>query len=116
MVTIKHIIAEAGEECNVDIDVLHDTLLKLPAEMYLNLYQKMHMRIYGYPPIMNYGGCCGTIGEKQPDIKIEVDDSEVDKATEKVEELSEKLEDVNSILSKLTGGKISIYASFAEDN
>lgn len=64
MQTIKNIIAESGEECKVDIDMLHDGLKKLPAEMYLDLFHKMYIGIYGYAPYMNYGGCCGTIGEE----------------------------------------------------
>lgn len=115
MQTIKNITAEVGEECRVDVDILHDALTKLPAEMYLNLYRKMHMNIYGYFPIVNWGGCCGTVEEKKPEIKIDVDYSEVDEAREKIDELGEKLDSVNEIISKITGGRISIYASFAED-
>ncbi len=114
MKTIKNIIAESGEDCRVDIDIMHESLTKLPAEMYLNLYRKMHMNIYGYPPVVNWGGCCGTIEEKKPDIKIDVDYSEVDEAREKIDELGEKLEEVNSLISKITGEKVSVYADFSE--
>lgn len=31
----------ASEDCNVDVNVLHDTLLRLPAEKYLALYKLM---------------------------------------------------------------------------
>lgn len=54
METIKHIMAETGEECKVDIELLHETLLKLPAEMYLELYKKIYAKIYGYPPFLGF--------------------------------------------------------------
>lgn len=65
METIKNIQIEIGEECRVDAEILHKTLAKLPAEMYLELYRKMHMNIYGYPPLTNWGGCCGAVGEEK---------------------------------------------------
>ncbi len=55
MTTIKRILAESGEECEVDVDILHDTLSKLPAELYLKLYHKMQEKVLGYPPY--YVGC-----------------------------------------------------------
>ena len=65
METIKHIMAEAGEECEVDIEMLHETLTKLPAKMYFELYRKMYEKIYGLPPFLGFnGGCCGMIGEE----------------------------------------------------
>lgn len=68
METIKHITAETGEECKVDIEVLHETLTKLPAEMYFELYRKMYEKIYGLPPFLGFnGGCCGMIGEDKED-------------------------------------------------
>lgn len=55
--TVKNITAEMGEDCNVDVDILHDILSKLPAEMYLKLYHKMQRKVLGEP----YWGCnCGT--------------------------------------------------------
>ena len=114
MKTIKNIIAESGEDCRVDLDIMHESLTKLPAEMYLNLYRKMHMNIYGYPPIANWGGCCGEIEEKKPDIKVDVDYSEVDEARKKIDELGEKLGEVNSLISKIASGKVSVFADFSE--
>jgi len=66
---IKRILAEAGEEdCEVDVEILHETLLKLPAEKYFELYKKIYAKIYGYPPFLGFSsGCCGTIGEKEDD-------------------------------------------------
>ena len=46
MSNIVRIMAEAGNEpCKVDVDVLHDTLLKLPAEKYLELYRMMQVEM-----------------------------------------------------------------------
>lgn len=67
MRTTKTVIIECGEDCKVDVDILHEALLGLPAEMYLNLYRKMRMNIYGYPPVTNWGGCCGTLGDDTED-------------------------------------------------
>lgn len=55
MQTIKNILAEGGEECKVDVDILHDTLTKLPADIYLKLYHKMQEKVFGHP----YWGSCG---------------------------------------------------------
>ena len=44
--TILNIVCETGEEkCNVDIPLMHETLLNLPAEKYLELYHMMKDRI-----------------------------------------------------------------------
>lgn len=54
---VKEIKAEMGEECKVDVNILHETLLKLPAEKYIDLYHKMQAKILGEP----YFACnCGT--------------------------------------------------------
>ena len=75
METIKHITAESVEECKVDIEMLHETLAKLPAKMYFELYRKMYEKIYGLPPFLGFnGGCCGTIGEVQEDNAKHYDD------------------------------------------
>lgn len=64
METIKNITAETGEECKVDVEVLHETLTRLPANIYFELYRKMYEKIYGMPPFLAAGGgCCGTIGD-----------------------------------------------------
>lgn len=42
---IVRIQAEIGSEpCGVDVDTLHETLLMLPADMYIELYRKMQKR------------------------------------------------------------------------
>lgn len=48
MYTVKNILVEAGEECRVDIDDLHNALLNLPAEKYLDLYRHMTKMISYY--------------------------------------------------------------------
>lgn len=63
MVMIKSIVAEAGEECKVDIDILHETLKQLPADMYIDLFRKMQEKIYGYPAYQANCNCSGTCGE-----------------------------------------------------
>lgn len=66
MGTVTNITAEIGEECKVDVDVLHDTLAKLPADMYIDLFHKMQAKIYGYPafPSFNGGCCCSAVEDK----------------------------------------------------
>ena len=61
---VKRILAEAGEVCEVDVDILHNTLCDLPAEKYIDLFHKMQMKIYGYPsPFANCG--CGTLEDSE---------------------------------------------------
>lgn len=67
MGTVTNITAEMGEECKVDVDILHETLEKLPADKYLSLFRKMHEKIYGYSIYAAWNGGCGCtpIEEKQ---------------------------------------------------
>ena len=45
---ITEIIAKTGEEeCRVDVDKLHEALLLLPADKYIELYHEMRSRIEG---------------------------------------------------------------------
>lgn len=46
---------------SINTETLNNALLTLPAKTYLGLFHKMHEGIYGYPPIANFGGCCGTV-------------------------------------------------------
>lgn len=82
MQTIKNITAEIGEECRVDVDMLHDALTKLPAEIYLKLYHKMQVKVLGYPGF--YGGCA-TIAEDEKTVEAEED------ASDQISRLTEKL-------------------------
>ncbi len=109
MQTIKHIKVEMGEECRIDVDMLHDGLIKLPAEMYLDLYRKMHMNIYGYPPITNFGGCCGTYEENKPELKAKIDYSEVDETMAKVAEANEVADKLNALLDEISKKDASVY-------
>lgn len=59
---VKRIMAEMGDGCEVDVEILHNTLLNLPAEKYLELYHKMQGKII--QPY--YMGCYPPeIGEKE---------------------------------------------------
>lgn len=51
---VKAIVAEMGEKCRVDVEALHEMLLQLPGEKYLELYHKMQFHVTGYAPL----GCC----------------------------------------------------------
>lgn len=113
MVTIKNITAEAGEECRIDVDILHNTLAKLPAEMYLNLYRKMHTNIYGYPPVVNWVGCCGTVEEK-PELKAEIDYSAVDETMDKIEEANRVAEKLSDLIGELQHKHVPIYVDVVE--
>lgn len=42
---------------------LNESLLALPAKTYLGLFREMHSNVYGYPPIVNFGGCCGSLDD-----------------------------------------------------
>lgn len=45
---ITEITAKVGEEeCKVDVEKLHEILLALPAEKYIELYHEMKSRIEG---------------------------------------------------------------------
>lgn len=113
MKTIKNIIAESGEDCRVDIDIMHESLTKLPAEMYLNLYRKMHMNIYGYPPVVNWGGCCVSAEEK-PELKAKIDYSEVEEVMEKVEEANQVAEKLSDLIKELQHKHVPIYVDVVE--
>lgn len=114
IITATQGMIQIRTDAEINPKCLNEALLTLPAGTYLGLFREMHMNIYGYPMVTNWGGCCGTIEENKPDIKIDVDYSKVDEAREKIDELGEKLDSVNELISKITGGRISIYASFSE--
>lgn len=40
----------AEEPCNIDVHLLHETLLKMPAEKYLELHMLMSMSMKTYNP------------------------------------------------------------------
>lgn len=53
---VKTITAEMRDRCRVDVDKLHEMLLQLPGEKYLDLYHLMQFHVTGYSPFMS---CCG---------------------------------------------------------
>ena len=111
METIKNIIAEKGEDCKVDIDMLEDGLSKLPTAAYIELYHKMQTRLYGYP---NFVGCCCTIGESKPELKAKIDYSEVEEVMEKVEEANQVAEKLSDLIKELQHKHVPIYVDVVE--
>ena len=68
MANIIRILAEAGSEpCEVDVNVMHETLLQLPADKYLELYHIMQRKVIGEP----YWGCnCGFLDDTTAESKV----------------------------------------------
>ena len=63
--TEKEIVIKQIPGVDIDAKALNEALLTLPAETYLELYHEMHIKIYGYPPLSAYGGCCGSPGDAE---------------------------------------------------
>ncbi len=63
--TDKEIVIKQIPGVDIDAKALNETLLTLPAKTYLALYHEMHVKVYGYPPLSVYGGCCGTLGDAE---------------------------------------------------
>lgn len=59
--TDKEIVIKQIPGVNIDAKALNEAFLTLPAKTYLELYHEMHVKIYGYPPLSVYGGCCGSL-------------------------------------------------------
>lgn len=59
--TEKEIVIKQIPGVDIDAKVLNEVLLTLPAKTYLALYHEIHIKIYGYPPLSVYGGCCGSL-------------------------------------------------------
>ncbi len=53
---VKTITAEMGDKCRIDVDKLHEMLLQLPREKYLDLYHLMQFHVTGYSPFMSRCG------------------------------------------------------------
>ena len=50
-ITVELTARAASEPCNIDVILLHETLLKMPAEIYLALYKIMSTELAQvYPP------------------------------------------------------------------
>lgn len=63
--TDKEIVIKQIPGVDIDTKALNEVLLTLPAKTYLALYHEMHVKIYGYPPLSVYGGCCGALGDME---------------------------------------------------
>ena len=63
--TDKEIVIKQIPGVDIDTNALNEALLTLPAKTYLALYHEIHVKIYGYPPLSVYGGCCGTLGDTE---------------------------------------------------
>lgn len=63
--TDKEIVIKQIPGVDIDTNALNEALLTLPAKTYLALYHEMHVKIYSYPPLSVYGGCCGTLGDSE---------------------------------------------------
>lgn len=111
METVRNIIAEKGEDCRVDIDMLEGGLSKLPTAAYVELYHKMQKRLYGYP---NWGGCCVPIEEKKSELKAEIDYSALDETMEKVEEINRAAEKFKDLIEELQHKHVPIYVDVVE--
>lgn len=82
---IPIITADGGEiriktDKEIDAKCLNETLLTLPAKTYLELYHEMHVKIYGYPPLSVYGGCCGTLGDTEDNVRYYSEQPKVTKS------------------------------------
>jgi len=49
-VTVELIARAGSEPCNIDVHLLHDVLLKMPADKYLALYELMYFTMKAYSP------------------------------------------------------------------
>lgn len=49
-ITVELTARASAEPCNIDVSLLHETLLKMPAEKYLDLYSLMTMTMKIYSP------------------------------------------------------------------
>lgn len=65
--TDKEIVIKQIPGVGIDTNALNEALLTLPAKTYLGLFREMHSNIYGYPPIVNFGGCCGSLEDDAED-------------------------------------------------
>lgn len=65
--TEKEIVIKQIPGVDIDAKALNEALLTLQAKTYLALYHEMHVKIYGYPPLSVYGGCCGSLEDNTED-------------------------------------------------
>lgn len=65
--TDKEIVIKRILGVDIDAKAFNEALLTLPAKTYLALYREMHVKIYGYPPLSVYGGCCSSLKDSEDD-------------------------------------------------
>jgi hypothetical protein len=78
--TDKEIVIKQIPGVDIDTKALNEALLTLPAKTYLALYHEMHVKIYGYPPLSVYGGCCGALGDAEDNAKYYSEQPKVTKS------------------------------------
>lgn len=64
-VTEKEIKISKIPGARIEPERLNGALLTLSANEYLGLFREMYAKIYGYPPLVNLGGYCGTLGDTE---------------------------------------------------
>lgn len=80
MATDKEIVIKQIPGVDIDIKALNEALLTLPAKTYLALYHEMHVKVYGYPPLSVYGGCCGALDDTEDNAKYYDEQPKVSKS------------------------------------
>lgn len=78
--TDKEIVIKQIPGVDIDTKALNEALLTLPAKTYLALYHEMHVKVYGYPPLSVYGGCCGELGDTEDNVKYYNEQPKVSKS------------------------------------
>lgn len=78
--TDKEIVIKQIPGVDIDTKALNEALLTLPAKTYLALYHEMHVKVYGYPPLSVYGGCCGALGDTEDNAKYYNEQPKVSKS------------------------------------
>ena len=80
MATDKEIVIKQIPGVDIDTKALNEALLTLPAKTYLALYHEMHVKVYGYPPLSVYGGCCGALDDTEDNAKYYDEQPKVSKS------------------------------------
>lgn len=65
--TEKEIVIKQIPGVSIDTNALNEALQTLPAKTYISLFRKMYVDMYGYPPLANFGGCCGSLEDNAED-------------------------------------------------
>ena len=113
IITATQGMIQIRTDSEINPKCLNEALLTLPAGTYLGLFREMHMNIYGYPMVTNWGGCCSSVEEK-PELKAKIDYSEVDEVMEKVEEANQVAEKLSDLIKELQHKHVPIYVDVVE--